>query len=445
MKTVLFVVFTLTVVAAGITAQTVSQVDSVTHPPWNRVYDRPIDPDQYLIRPGEQLLVTFVKTSLPSMLLKVNAEGKIVDQNLGEISVTDKTLTEARRTLTEILLASYHAEDIVISVGAPYLVSIQVSGAVNAPGRYCGYTSQTVSEIIDSAGGVRLHGSSRLIRLSAPLQDYNVDLDRVTYLADVEADPCLYGGLSIFVPSRSVRTVHVTGAVRVPREIELIDGDDLNLLIALAGGPRPQADVAASYIMNDSGRNPAEPGAIATGDIIMVPYAGGVAQGEDVCLFGAVGRNGRFLYQPGMTLEQLLNQAGGLTVKANPARITIFRKAESNVWTNQDEGRYALSVESGGHDRLAAMKLSPSDSIFIPVMLGYVKVSGDVRHPGLYVYEDGKNAGYYIANAGGYTENHGSVSVRLFDRISKVTREITTGVIARDGDEITVSLSGATP
>ncbi|MDD5427165.1 MAG: hypothetical protein PHN52_11865, partial [candidate division Zixibacteria bacterium] len=56
-----------------------------------RFYDKPVDPELYLIRPGEKLVITFLKTKLPQLWLQVNPEGKLIDKSLGMFDLAGKT------------------------------------------------------------------------------------------------------------------------------------------------------------------------------------------------------------------------------------------------------------------------------------------------------------------------------------------------------------------
>ena len=126
-------------------------------------YDRPVNPNLYLVRQGEILTVTFVKTSLPELRLTINAEGKLVHPTLGTYDLHGMTLTQVREALRAPLARHYNAEMIDISIGGPTLVTITVLGAVTNPGTYRGWTSQRVSEVIALAGGLTSEGSSRRI------------------------------------------------------------------------------------------------------------------------------------------------------------------------------------------------------------------------------------------------------------------------------------------
>jgi protein involved in polysaccharide export with SLBB domain len=402
-----------------------------------RYYERPIDPDWYLIRPGEQFTVTFLKTRLPSLYLTVDAEGQVVDRTLGVINLADMTLTQARQILSKALSHVYSADEIVISVGVPLPVTVLVSGMVNRPGRYRAFSSQRVSEIIDSAGGITPGGSTRFIQFTGAHGEQAVDLDRAEYLADPLADPCLYGGNRLFVPSRKSNSVFVDGAVISPREIELSGAESILQLVALAGGQTAEADIDRSYVIGDSSDNMGVIGEITAGSIIVVPVIGEKGRIGSVKLYGAVARTGRFPFRVGMTLDQLLIDAGGSTNDANLGRITVFRRAENDARGRRSTGRYPISF-AGQQTGPDPIKLLPFDSVFVPIQLGYVSVRGGVNFPGLYPFQSGKNAAYYITSAGGYVGKGDSGRLLLFDRITKITAEIMPQVTVRDGDEVIV-------
>ena len=402
-----------------------------------RYYERPINPDWYLIRPGEQFTVTFLKTRLPSLYLTVDAEGQVVDRTLGVINLADMTLTQARKILSEALSRVYNADEVVISVGVPFPVTIMVSGMVNRPGRYRAFSSQRASEIIDSAGGIRPGGSTRFIQFTGSHGEQTVDLDRAEYLADPLADPCLYGGSRLFVPSRKSNSVFVDGAVISPREIELSGTESVLQLVALAGGHTAEADLDRTYVIGDSSGNSGATGEITAGSIIVVPVIGEKGSIGSVKLYGAVARTGRFPFREGMTLKQLLIDAGGAVSDANLSRITVFRRAENNARGRRSTDRYPISF-AGRETGLSPIKLLPFDSVFVPTLLGYVSVRGGVDFPGLYPFQSGKNAAYYITSAGGYVGNDSSGRLLLFDRITKITAEIIPQVTVRDGDEVIV-------
>ncbi len=405
-----------------------------------RYFDQPINPDIYLMRPGDELVVSFIKAKLLPLTLVVDPEGKVIDATLGVFDFSHKTLSEAKETLRKPLRELYNVDEIVISVTGPSKVSIAVSGAVQSPGLYTSYTSQRVSEIIDSAGGVLAAGSRRWIVFSGGPQDIIVDLDRADYLGDNTANPCLYAGNSVYVPSKSDELVQVVGEVNNPREIELLLGDDLKLLLALAGGVRSHADIGAIQIIGSSIQGPTQEKNIEADDIIFVPAKTGGNESGRVIAFGAVNKPGKYEYQEGMTLEQLIRQAGGFAPHANSGRTTVFRRAEVDEWGRTTNIRYPISSVVKSNTIFEAMFLRPADSIFVPVKVGYVKVSGEVRNPGLFPFLEGGTAMSYVNAAGGFLPTAEKNRINIYNRVSRITSSLSPEVLVLDGDEVIVNV-----
>lgn len=394
-------------------------------------YNRPVNADQFLIRPGETLRVSFVGTQLTDLVLSVDAEGRVVHREIGLHMVGGMTLAQVRVELEAALVPLYPNSGIVFSIGDPRLVSVEISGWIKNPGRYTAFTSQTVADIIDSAGGLTERASRRNIKFIGGPRELTVDLDKAAFLGDFESNPNLYAGFSIVVPEKSGIMVSVVGQVRIPKEIEFVEGDSLRSLIAIAGGITHDADYASAYLLGDSLRDLRPPGSIHGGDIIVVPEK--ASEKQIVQIQGAVVRPGSIPYNEGMTLGDLLTASGGVNSEANRGRITIFRRAEIGLLTPFSSERYPIS-SSGSADML----LKAADSVVVPSFAGFVRVSGRVGRPGLYPYSHGKAVSHYILAAGGKVSGLKDAELLLYDRVSQISFAVGSGAIPLDGDEIIV-------
>jgi protein involved in polysaccharide export with SLBB domain len=421
---------TLTIVLwAGALAQTFGESDSLGSVITRTWYDQPINPDQYLVRPGERLEVVFVNTKLPNLLLTVNAESRIVDRNLGVLDLRGLTLTQVRQRLREPLSRLYNAQEIVISLTAAYPVSIQVTGAVNRPGCYVGYTSHRVSDIIDSAGGITVDGSLRHIVFSGGPSGIPVDLDRAQYLGDRSADPCLYAGDHIYVPSRTAAPVAVLGSVNTPREIELLGDETLDTLVALAGGRKGATDKPLSaVVLNDPARDIGAPGAARPGDRIVI---GGVSD-DRVVVTGSVKLPGQVAIAATATLHDALQAAGGVVTGANIDRIAVFRRTLPEGQLLAGLTRFPLYLFGTQPESVI---LRPGDSVVVPSKVGFVMVSGAVNRPGTYSYLESSPVSHYLQLAGGAEPD---AKVNVFDRVTGMTLPGSTGTVVLDGDNIVI-------
>jgi len=401
-----------------------------------RPFDEPINGDRYLIRPGERLDVTFVNANLPDLQLTVSAEAQVVHSGLGVIDLAGKTLSQAREILEEALSALYTADRIVISIASIYPVPIQVSGMVKRPGVYYGYTSQRVSDIIDSAGGVAAGGSFRRIIFKGGPKDIQVDLDLARYADNASSNPYLYAGKRIAVPELDQTPVAVTGSVVCPRAVELLPGEGLNDLLVLAGGPRGDADLASVYVVNDPERDLRVSGGLQPGDQLVVPSTHGPAVQSQVVVTGAVVRPGlRMSLGLEITVAGLIEAAGGLKATANPHRMAVFRSAGVEGTAGSRSEKYPVWVPA---DKAGLVRLQASDSVHVPAKVGFVEIEGAVSRPGLYPGIAGQTVADYVAMAGGYAAADGRVTLEIFDRVSGLTSKVSARAAVFDGDRIVV-------
>lgn len=428
-----------------VAAQVLDVEDSLSLIANYRFYDKPVDPELYLIRPGEKLVITFLKTKLPQLWLQVNPEGKLIDKSLGMFDLAGRTLAETRSLLYQPLQELYNAREIDISVREPYQVGVAVTGEVNNPDIYLGFTSFLSSEMITAAGGVKVTGSTRNIIFSGGKKDIRVDLDRFRYLGDNTCNPCLYAGNRLFVPRKSKETVNIVGEVNCPRAIELLPEDNLELLLALAGGITDWADLEAVYISGDPERDVRQPGNIHPGDVIMVPALDDRPSMRRLLILGAIKNPGYYPFQEALTLKNLLDAAGGLNANANFDNATVFRRVEKSRWEESVPFRFPINKYSMSDGKFENFILKPSDSVFIPPEMGFVKVSGYVMHPGYFPFSKGQNALYYINLAGGFQRNAERGFIKIFDRISKTTRLTSTEPAINDGNEVIIEAMEVKP
>jgi len=400
-------------------------------------FDVPINPNIYLIRPGDNFEVTFIRANIPPLNLKVNAEGKIVDATLGEIDLSHTTFSDARNILKGVLKKMYNAGDIVVSVRETQQVSISISGAVENPGIYSGYTSQRVSELINDAGGIKHNGSKRKIIFSGGPKDNFVDLERTLVNSENGYNPPLYAGYHIYVPYKSDSVVQVVGEVNNPKEVELVAGDDLDLLIKLAGGFTGRADTGNIRILSLNGDIVDK---INPGNVIYIPAREIPPESSLVTVFGAVVNPGQYRFNEGITLNDLLTRAGGFTSNAGYELTTVFRRVVSDHWDQSSNKVYPISNIVKGNGEIDLFVLKPEDSVLVPVNTGYVKVSGEVLNPGLFPYIKGKNASFYIGIAGGYSSNARQDIILKFNRVSKMSESHSPEIQVHDGDEIVVKI-----
>jgi len=107
-------------------------------------------------------------------------------------------------------------------------------------------------------------------------------------------------------------------------------------------------------------------------------------------------------------LSSILARAGGLKPSAYPKAAVFVRKKGG-------AGRLALDVEDVAkhHGRRYDLVLDDGDSLHIPKEPKTVRVVGEVGFPVSVLFERGRPLGYYVEQAGGYTEESDKGRVKV--------------------------------
>ena len=236
---------------------------------------------------------------------------------------------------------------------------------------------------------------------------------------------------------RDRHTVNISGSVRKPGSYEFLDGMTVMDLIFRAGGLREsaykmQAEVSRVDSSTIAAKKAAEVYQVAiTGDYAVHSADSTFALQQwdqvfvreipdwdlqrNVTITGEVQYPGTYsLNSDTERLSSLLKRAGGLKPTAYP-RAAQFTRAKGNA------GRLAVDVESVAKGKKKNnLVLEEGDQLFIPREPKTVKVVGEVGLPASVLYEDGRSLGYYIDQAGGYTDNSDKGRVRVIQPSGKV-------------------------
>jgi protein involved in polysaccharide export with SLBB domain len=239
---------------------------------------------------------------------------------------------------------------------------VRVLGAVRAAGRYEWSDEMSLIDLLAQAGGPTeradltglqiLPGDRGGRATTFNLQRFLTEGGRVAGLPQVRA------GYTITVPEQPVtpndsratwlrqaadRSIHLMGAVAKPGRYAFEDGLSVLDLLSAADGPTAGADLlnirvshrgearervsrlnlAAYFETGDESLLPQ----LRPGDVVYVPDRNRswleVPASQTVRVLGAVNRAGRFGWQDGMTILDLLAEAGGPTAQALQERIVV--------------------------------------------------------------------------------------------------------------------------
>ncbi len=150
---------------------------------------------------------------------------------------------------------------------------------------------------------------------------------------------------------------------------------------------------------------------------------------------GEVNKRGSYQFEEGITVEEIIAYAGGLSELANPEGIIveeIFTEINDNG--NEVEQRFLVN------DTSTDFKISKNSIVNILPLENVVRVQGNVYNPGLISFQGG-NLKSYIKLSGGYKKNTRKRDVyiqRANGKIKKVSLLGGIGIMVRKGDKIIV-------
>ena len=406
-----------------------------------------IDPEQYVLGPGDLLEVAYTGRSNPSERVRVTPSGRIHLAPTGPIEVAGLTLAAAEDHLQKKLAEFYAGTRITVDLLEVRRFRVHLLGHVIEPGMVETAATHRAADLLDD-DEMLMEGASlrNLVLRRRGGDELAVDLVRYRLLGDLERNPSLQDGDVLYVPARR-DSVSVFGRVPRPGFYEFRHGDSIEDLIALAGGfdsgadrelvelrrfSETDSDEVLSRILNiDAGDGREQ---VAAGDGVYIRVQRDWHRVDQVELKGEVHYPGTYgIERDGETLRALIRRAGGFTDEADPASVEVtrpdafeFSKEDPEFLRLQaipihdmtnEEYEY-LKLRSRQREGLASSVLSVSlldetgidlvlrggDRIAVPARNLAVDVQGAVRYPGFVPYDSVRTAKDYIELAGGISE-----------------------------------------
>jgi protein involved in polysaccharide export with SLBB domain len=334
-------------------------------------------PDDYRMGPGDQMVVVLTGEVELAHELEVTREGFIVIPNVGQVFVANLSMAELRALLRTRLARSYSGIErgttaLSVSVARLRTNQIYVTGEIMQAGAYQLASVATVTNALYAAGGPTALASLRDVRVQRRSGEM-ITLDLYPFLlsGDVSGDVILEQGDVVFVPLRG-RRVQLHGAVVRPAHYELAESEDLVDVLRAAGGFAPEAlrsRLTIHRVLRPAERGPGlaqrraidlelrvasdstdshyvggvtiPPIGLQDGDSIVVDSVPSLELGYYVTVEGMVRAPGRFPWNDGMTLRDLVDLARGPIVGAD------LREAEvSRMPDRRETGQLAVRMRA---------------------------------------------------------------------------------------------------
>ena len=291
--------------------------------------------------------------------------------------------------------------------------SIEIEGAVKRPGIYESIPGETVADLVDYAGGLKINAQHNLAvyRLNPASSSLEQNAKSVIYVPFNEAHQVTIQGneqIIVYAVPDYTKSVYVFGQVKNPGEYGFEEGMHLLDLMHLVGGLfddtyyqtiyAEKADILrrnsksnfpeiisvnlADLIQGNQTQNIE----LQNWDIVLVRQNQNFTISKQVQITGSVKVPGVYsLQQPNETLENLLDRSGSFTDQAYVDGVKLFRNNIQVAMNNFD------------------LALVDGDSIDVPEHSGVVQVLGEVYNTGYVQYVNKRNLNNYIEAAGGFT------------------------------------------
>ena len=369
-------------------------------------------PQNYVLGPGDVLVVDIYGGSQESMKLTISPDGDITIPEFGPIAVSGLTIGAARSRISSRLGRYFSSSQIKTTLGQTRSIQINVLGEVRVPGTYTLSSLSTVYHALYMAGGINDLGTLRNIKLYRQ--------GRLVTVVDVY-EFILNGRLAgnVRLEDNDViqvgtydNLVNISGHIKRPMSYELRDGESLETLLRYAGGFSSDAYKQTIRVLRNTEAmknvfNVDEfdfsSFRLNDGDEVSVEANFDLYENM-VQINGAVSRPGMYhLGEKVFSVKSLLERAEGMTSEAMTNRAVLRR-----LKPNRTQEVLSINLEGIMNGTEPDVPLQNEDVLFIPTIPEHqnrrtITILGEVVFPGEYEYADSITIEDFILQAGGLT------------------------------------------
>lgn len=389
-------------------------------------------PESYILGTGDQILVDVYGASQAAFDMTVSPEGKILIPNVGPVNIGGASVESARLRVKQALGQIYSGLKgpnpntfLQLRVGNIRSIQVTMAGELNKPGTYTLPSFANVFNALYLAGGPNEIGSFRNIQVYRNSKSVGqVDIYDFLVNGNSKGNIVLQDNDVVIVPPIQTR-VELEGPVRRPGLFEVKGDENIYDLLDFAGGFKSEAYKELITVKRTTNQNlrvdnifnkEFDSFSIKDGDLFVV---GSILERYDnrVQVSGAVFRPGEFAITEGMTVQSLVEIAGGLRGDAFSERVTLYR-------TNPDFTMEVLTIDLGAilSGNAVDVPLMREDILNIPSKYDlkeeyYVQISGEVNRTGVFQYAKNMTVADLITKASGFKESASSANIEIARRV----------------------------
>ena len=420
--------------------------------------DKPIDPEQYFVGPGDQFLVNIISSdNVSNYTLTVSPTGEILIPSVGIVQVNGQTLSSSIKKMEIVIQSLNRSAKIFIILSEIREFKVKVIGHLQNPGFYTVTPVSRVSDLYeeilhklqsessayqndDQNDDQSLYPemSRRNIEIFRNEKYIPVDLVKFGSTGEENNNPFLQQGDVVRIPLKE-HLVSIFGGIKIPGNYEFIQGESLSQFIDISGGLRPDADsnkIEITRFISSKDKftfittmHQADTITISSEDHIMIRYDQDYKRQDITYITGEVKYPGVYAIEPGKTtIGEILEKVGGFTTRADQTKIIINNKSIAQIPDREYKRILLIPVENRSSEEKAYIKarmlttkgtiesssleqaeslmdlpLVNEDEIVILENFDYIEILGGVLKPGRYPYTTDITFDEYVDLAGGIT------------------------------------------
>ena len=377
-------------------------------------------PQNYVLGPGDQLIIDIYGDTQKSEKLTVSPEGDVTVPDYGPVHVSGLSVASAQSRIRSKLGTYYSSSDIKVSVGQTRTILVNVMGEVRTPGTYTLSAFATVFHALYMAGGISDLGTLRDIKVYRQGKLIStVDVYQFILNGRLAGNVRLADNDVIQVGTYDC-IVDITGRVKRPMAYEMRKSESLSTLLKFSGGFAGDAYKKSLRVLRKSGLMKSvhnveefELADFKVEDCDSVIVDSIIDRFENMVeIKGAIFRPG--MYQLGEkvnSVRSLIENADGVTEEAMTSRAVMRR-----MKPNRTQEVISIDLEGILNGSTADVPLENEDVLFIPTLaehqnLRTLTIDGEVIFPGTYEYADNMKIEDLILQAGGLTDAASTIKV----------------------------------
>ncbi len=251
---------------------------------------QPQPPAGYRLQPGDELQIQVFQIKQLNASVRVQPDGKIQAQLLGELQAEGKTVGELRRELTEGYAKQFRNPKVSVSITKFGNLGIYVTGQVSQPGTVQMVAGMTAVRSIVASGGLLPNAREHEVMILRDLDSAAPNVVRVNVsevMAGLKTDAPLKPGDVVYVPKSELK-VYVAGEVLQPGLMTMDPPATALAAVMQSGGFTERASRKSAFLLRDNKNGGAQviPLALEKGlqgdttlrlepfDIVFVPKSG---------------------------------------------------------------------------------------------------------------------------------------------------------------------------